>query len=392
LDALYCVNATDPGCSWPGIGLTLLREGIDTTDNGVSAFIDTIPLSQCAPVTSTCVPSQVSSAGAKARGATLFATSWIISDSNQVSAAQGLANWAAGQAAAGIPLYAMTTGNEVDCCSSFPFPPNDTANFVKILGPLLHGMSPAVKLISPEVEDPANFNSYVSAIEADPAANAQVDIFSTHQYGCGITCMTIDGTRHVWQDEASDFTSGPDNSLSNALSLSQHWIYDAVVTVGISAWNYWNTVCGTGNPCDAGLVGNVAASGSTALPKRYFGVGNWSKFVRPGWVRIGTSGPGYANIYVAAFKSPDNTKFAIIALNYGSDAPGVTFGIQNATITGNVTPYVTSGTPIDVIGTDGNLSAGSASSGVPSSLVPNAGVFTSTVPGGITTFVGTVGP
>jgi O-glycosyl hydrolase len=109
-------------------------------------------------------------------------------------------------------------------------------------------------------------------------------------------------------------------------------------------------------------------------------------------VRIGTSGPGYSNIFVAAFKSPDSKKFAFIALNYGSDAANITFGIQNATVSGNVTPYVTSGTPIDVIGTDGNLSAGSVSSGVHSSLVPNGGVWTSTVPYGITTFVGALGP
>ncbi|HEY3618325.1 MAG TPA: hypothetical protein VGK96_16045, partial [Candidatus Sulfotelmatobacter sp.] len=240
LDAYFCINATDPGCSGPGIGLSLLREGIDTTDNGVSSFVDTVP----DPAPAGTVSSRTAAAGAKARGATLFATPWVVSDSNQASAAQGLANWASAQAAAGVPIYAMTTGNEVDCCSSFPFPPNDTANFVKILGPMLHGMS--VKLISPEVEDPANFNSYVSAIEGDSAANAQVDIFSTHQYGCGITCMTVDGTRHVWENEAADF-GGPWNpSIDDAMNLAMHWLYDSIVTVGLNGWNYWQLACGSG--------------------------------------------------------------------------------------------------------------------------------------------------
>jgi glucuronoarabinoxylan endo-1,4-beta-xylanase len=106
-------------------------------------------------------------------------------------------------------------------------------------------------------------------------------------------------------------------------------------------------------------------------------------------VRVGVTGSA-SGIYPVAFKDPVSGKFAIVVLDYnGSGDSNVTFGIQNATISGNVTPYVTSGTPIGVIGTDGNLSAGSASSGVPSSLVPNAGVFTSTVPYGVTTFVGT---
>jgi glucuronoarabinoxylan endo-1,4-beta-xylanase len=383
LDALYCVDATDPGCSGPGIGLTLLREGIDTPDNGVT-FKDTIVAGDGQGI-----PSAVSSAGAKARGATLFATAWTVNPStygasaNYQISAQGLANWAAGQAAAGIPIYAMTTENEPDCCGGFLYSADATANYAAVLGPLLHALNPPVKLISPETEAPDNFNSYISAIEGNPTANAQVDMFSTHQYGC-ITCMTVDGTRHVWEDEASDFSGAANYDINDALGGSQHWIYDAVVTGGVNAWNYWNAVCN----CNGGVVGDVAL-GLGQIPKRYYGFGNWSRFVRPGWVRIGTSGPGYPNIFIAAFKSPDSAKFAIIALNYGSDAPSITFGLQNATITGNVTPYITSGTPIGWLGTDGNLSAGSASSGVPSYLVPSAGVFTSTVPYGITTFVGT---
>jgi hypothetical protein len=62
LDALYCVAATDPGCSGPGIGLTLLRVGMDSTD-GITQS-DTIPLSD-----PTYVPSQVSAAGARAKAA-----------------------------------------------------------------------------------------------------------------------------------------------------------------------------------------------------------------------------------------------------------------------------------------------------------------------------------
>jgi glucuronoarabinoxylan endo-1,4-beta-xylanase len=127
---------------------------------------------------------------------------------------------------------------------------------------------------------------------------------------------------------------------------------------------------------------------SDNVPKRYYAVGNWSKFVRPGWVRVGVTGSA-SGISPIAFKDPVSGKFAIVVLDYnGSGDSNVTFGIQNATISGNVTPYVTSGTPIGVIGTDGNLSAGSVSSGIPASLPVSGGVFTSALPYGVTTFVG----
>jgi glucuronoarabinoxylan endo-1,4-beta-xylanase len=235
------------------------------------------------------------------------------------------------------------------------------------------------------VEDAANLQSYVSAIEGDSAANAQVDIFSTHQYGCGVTCTTLDGTRHVWETEASNFDGSANYDIYNAMINSQYWMYDAIVTVGYNAWNYWNSVCN----CNAGVIGNVE-NGLGEVPKRYFAIGNWSRFVRPGWVRIGVSGSAGGFYGVAAFKNPTTGAFAMIAINdSGSDIPNVAFGIQNATISGSVTPYVTSGTAIGTIGTDGNLSVGSAASGVPSSLSPVGNVFAATIPYGVVTFVGT---
>jgi hypothetical protein len=92
---------------------------------------------------------------------------------------------------------------------------------------------------------------------------------------------------------------------------------------------------------------------------------------------------------VAAFKNPSNGAFAIVAFNNsGSDIQNVTFGVSGANVTGSVTPHITSGTPIGALGSDGNLSSGSASSNVRASLPVSGGVFTSTVPYGVTTFVG----
>jgi O-glycosyl hydrolase len=243
LDALFCVNATDPGCSAPGIGLTLLREGMDTTDNGVT-FIDTVPN----PPPAGAVSSRTAAIGAKARGATLFATPWVVNPSNYTATAQGIVNWVNSQAAAGIPVYAVTTQNEPDCACNggYAWNPSQTAAFADVLGPMLHSLSPSIKLISPETAfPPTDFINYTAGLESDPTANAQTDIFSTHQYG-DITGSPSDGTRHMWENEASDFGGTWDPSIQNAISESQVWMYDAVVTAGVSAWNYWGLVCGPG--------------------------------------------------------------------------------------------------------------------------------------------------
>jgi glucuronoarabinoxylan endo-1,4-beta-xylanase len=385
LDAYFCINASDPGCSGPGIGLTLLREGTSSTD-GITQS-DTVP---DPPPPDGSISSRTAAIGAKARGATLFATPWIVTTSNYTAAAQGIVDWVNSQTAAGIPVYAVATQNEPDCgCNGgYVWNPGQVAALVDVLGPMLHSLSPPVKMMAPEVAfPPSDFINYVAALESDSTANAQTDIFTTHQYG-DITGSPSDGTRHMWQTEVSPGSSW-DPSIGNAMGESMHWMYDAIVTAGVNAWSYWQLACGSG--CDnGGLAGDFSPSSpmSDNVPKRYYAVGNWSKFVRPGWVRVGVTGSA-SGISPIAFKDPVSGKFAIVVLDYnGSGDSSVTFGIQNATISGNVTPYVTSGTPIGVIGTDGNLSAGSVSSGIPASLPASGGVFTSALPYGVTTFVG----
>jgi glucuronoarabinoxylan endo-1,4-beta-xylanase len=364
LDEMYCVNATDPGCAQAGIGLTLLRQGVDP---GLSV--------------------QANALGVIARGGKVWATPWSVDPSDYGSSAQAITNWVSAQIAAGIPIYTVSTQNEPDCgCNGgVVWSTGDTAAFAGVLGPKLHSLSPRVNLSSPEVGGVYAYPNYAAAIEADPTANAQTDIFTFHQYSSPdvIPQVPADGTRRVWEDEIYD-SSTWDPSIAMAVNGTSKFIYDAVATFGVNAWHYWWLM--EGSMADFGNAGIIATDG---VPKHYFAIGNWSRYVRPGWVRIGVSGSLSGLYGVAAFKNPSNGAFAIIAINNsGSDIQNVTFGVSGASVTGSVTPYVTSGTPIGALGSDGNLSAGSASSNVPASLPVSGGVFTSTVPYGVTTFVG----
>jgi glucuronoarabinoxylan endo-1,4-beta-xylanase len=366
LDQLYCINATDPGCSQAGIGLTFLRQSINSGNS-----------------------LQANALGVVARGGKVWGTPWTVDPSNYTTSANTIVNWVNSQVSAGIPIFGVVTQNEPDCACNGgnPWNPTQTADFVKVLGPMLHGLSPPVKMMSPEVAFPAsNYSSYVGAIKADSTANALVDRFSFHQYGAPYNPPgTTDGTRNVWEDEVYDPTTPWDPSIGDAVNGFSPFIYDAVATFGASAWHYWWIMEGT----SADFANAQIFATDAAVPKRYFAFGNWSRYVRPGWVRIGVTGSQSGFYGVAAFKNPSNGNFAIVAINNsGSDIQNVTFGVSGANVTGSVTPYVTSGTPIGALGSDGNLSAGSASSNVPASLPVSGGVFTSTVPYGVTTFVG----
>jgi glucuronoarabinoxylan endo-1,4-beta-xylanase len=370
IDSLYCVNATDHGCSNPGIGLTLLRQGAGETDT------------------------QSNAVAVAARGGKVWLTPWGISNPSNSSTYTASANTIISEVntmtGLGVPIYAVSTQNEPDCGCNGGQVWNgfQTASFADVLGPMLHSLSPSVKLISPEaVFLSSTWAGFISSIEGDTTANAQTDIFSFHQYN-GLPPTANDHTRHVWEteDAISGCCSAPyDPSIGDAVVNGvAEWVYDALVNYDVNAWHFWWAWY---PDFSADSNSQIYVAGN--ITKRYFALGNWSRYVRPGWVRIGVSGSLSGLYGVAAFKNPSNGAFVIVAINNsGSDIQNVTFGVSGANVTGSVTPYITSGTPIGALGSDGNLSAGSASSNVPASLPVSGGVFTSTVPYGVTTFVG----
>lgn len=118
--------------------------------------------------------------------------------------------------------------------------------------------------------------------------------------------------RHVWQTEAGAWTRF-DGSMKDAIYWAQS-IHNYLV-IGANAWLYWNLDCSKpgfnhdNNMCLTNSGGKLA--------KRAFVLGQYAKFVRPGWQRVGVtySGP----LLITAFKGPQN-EVAIIAINPGKAA------------------------------------------------------------------------
>jgi glucosylceramidase len=68
------------------------------------------------------------------------------------------------------------------------------------------------------------------------------------------------------------------------------------------------------------------SNGQTAFNEEYYSIGHFSKFVRPGAVRISSSLPaGLGDVGAVAFVNPDGSK-AIIVSNYSSSLK--TFSIK----------------------------------------------------------------
>jgi glucuronoarabinoxylan endo-1,4-beta-xylanase len=349
-----------------GIGLTLLRIGIDGTSGspnimGAAAYADG---QAC-----------VKYAGSDCK---VWAAPWSPpagdKDNSNVNNGGHLnssayASWAAILAAfpafykknGGVDLYAISAQNEPDFVASYQsciFNSSQMVAWIDVLGPLLAALTPPVKVLAAEPDNWGNIwggDGYGPAIIADSKANSYVGPMATHDYGSTSAgtyarpAPPSNNTHHVWETECTPGDTGP-------ITIAT-MIYAAFATGGVNGWHYWWTEA---------LVPNV-----NSPPAQVYALGNFSKFVRPGYYRVDVTGaptPSGSAPLVVAFTNQSDGTVAIVVVN-GGGATTTNFFVAGNAWPASVTPYVTTtssklaaGTPITV--TAGRFSASLAAQSV----------------------------
>jgi glucuronoarabinoxylan endo-1,4-beta-xylanase len=283
-------------------------------------------------------------------------------------------------------LYAMSVANEPEfascgsadpCNGNYPtmlYTANELVAFIKVVGPMLQ--QAGVKVISGETSewdhlwsnksagpDPGGKNSsdplkcgfppsntvcdtgggydYGHYLAKDATAWAAFDIIGTHEYDSQHAyAWPSDVTaarKEVWQTEMSGVKwwpeQGPSSDINNGIAVAS-WIHEALAIGDASAWLYWN-YSQTGD--NEGLV-----LGSTDT-KRHWTMGNYSKFVRPGYKRVEVAGAVPANVFLTGYVGSDGT-VVVVAINKATAAVSVPITIAGGTAPASMTPWVTSST------------------------------------------------
>lgn len=268
----------------------------------------------------------------------------------------------------GVTLYALSLQNEPDYVSTY-----DTAlwtgqnihDFIlNNLGPTLQANGITAKIIAPE-ESWWNFD-LATATMSDPAAAAYVGIVASHNYNYDAPSVpAIAQGKEFWMSEISTIHDTYDGSIDNGL----RWAADAhnwLTVANVNSWNYWWFWTLYNNDNQGLLDYNLKPA------KRLWTMGNFARFVRPGFVRIGATPSPATGILVSAYKDPATGKFALVAINQTSAS--YTLSTQVDTGLSSLTPYRTSATE--------DLKALAV-------IATSNGAFTATLPAkSVTTFVG----
>jgi glucosylceramidase len=321
--------------SFRGIGLSLLRSRIAPDGSSVETNIMQM---------------------AQARGAKVWSTPWSppvqYKDSGSLNGGnfesdplnlnyQGYANQLANyvqsmKSTYGIDLYAISVQNEPDISTTYEsckWTAQQIHDFIPYLSDALasKGFSPT-KVLLPE-KSGWDF-SLASPTMNDSNTATRVGILADHDYGA--TAGPVNNyDKPLWETECS-LLGGSDSSIGNGIYWAKR-IHNFMTSVEANAWHYWWLISGgTGNEglCDANWM----------PAKRMYTLGNFSRFVRPGYFRIGSTDNAPTAVLTSAYKDPDSYKFAVVAINQYGRTLHATFNLNGFPWVSSVTPWVTSDT------------------------------------------------
>ena len=294
---------------------------------------------------------------ASENGVTVFASPWEppsnlaesggsngklhIPKSNYGAYAQHLNDFGTYMKNNGVDLYSISVQNEPDYASEWTYWSTDeTVDFIANYGDKIT----STRLMSPESFQYAPLNAswvkdggkkFYQKIMANSKAFANCDVFGTHMYGTTRDWMDYPELencgKEIWMTEVYVPNSDADsaNRWPEALQVSEN-IHNALVIGNMSVYTWWYIRRSYGLMDENG-----------AITKRGYNMAQYSKFVRPGDIRIEATEQPAKDVFVSAYKNDDN-QVTIVAVNKSTEGYAQLFSIGSGENIVNVDRYRTS--------------------------------------------------
>jgi glucuronoarabinoxylan endo-1,4-beta-xylanase len=130
-------------------------------------------------------------------------------------------------------------------------------------------------------------------------------------------------------------------------------------------WWIWNDL----NASPTLNYGLINSSTTSPAPTYYgAGVGQFSKFIQPGYVRVSATANPVSGVYVSAYSNSSPSHYVIVAINANTSTESLTFVLNNGTVT-SVTPYETTSTAMITAQTAVSVSSGQFSYTLPAQSI-----------------------
>jgi len=209
----------------------------------------------------------------------------------------------------GAPLYAVSVQNEPDITVSYEschWSAEQMRDFLANFGHLITN----TRVMAPES---FNFNqNFSNVILQDSRAAANLDIVAGHIYGGGLLDYPLARNmgKELWMTEILDLVT----TFADALITSRQ-IHDCMTIGQYSAYLWWYL---------RRFYGPIGEDGR--VTKRGWIMANFSKFIRPGFARVGATTNPSPNVFVSAYDGTN--QIVIVALNLSNNLIRQSFSVK----------------------------------------------------------------
>ncbi|KAK1769171.1 glycoside hydrolase superfamily [Phialemonium atrogriseum] len=211
---------------------------------------------------------------------------------------------------------------------------NQAADFIKVLHATLvaENLTDTTGIACCDSEGWGNQVNMMNSIRSAGAEDLMKAVTS-HTYTGG-SSGAMNTKVPVWLSEQCDlqgawttawYSSG---GAGDGLTWANN-IYSAVVNTGVSGYLYWEGVQWPNPNTNEKIIKVDNATNTYEVANRLWAFANWSRYVRPGAVRVGSSGGGGGSVKTAAFKNLDGS-IAVVAINTGASASPVSVKVAGA--------------------------------------------------------------
>jgi O-glycosyl hydrolase len=187
---------------------------------------------------------------------------------------------------------------------------------------------------------------YIEKLSSDPEVWAALPHISIHSYWSTradkerfMTYMHKNYPgKSLWMSEWTEMQEGRDAGMASALVMAAT-IHDDLTIADVTTWQYWIAV--SKYQYRDGLIYVNPLDHDVIQTKRLWVLGNYSRFIRPGFVRLGTSGSS-ETLLVSAYRSADNQRWVVVAINLANQPASLMLEILNGQMPSQVEQIETS--------------------------------------------------
>jgi glucuronoarabinoxylan endo-1,4-beta-xylanase len=238
----------------------------------------------------------------------------------------------------GIRITDLGFTNEPDLTVSYAsmrFTPEQAAEFSKIVGPTLARSGLGTRLACCDAAGWDRQAAYTAAIEADPVARRWVKTHTGHSY-VDPSDVPLPTSRHTWMSEwqpngTTWNEAWDDGSGYDGFRVAEH-IHQVMVDANANAYIVWLGASRSFTRAPIQLDGE-----NYHVAKRLWAFASYSRFIRPGAVRVAVDVADPA-LKVSAYRNADGRE-VIVLLNTATTAVPASLKLKGAG--GRVSTYLT---------------------------------------------------